>query len=170
MMLRYKIQRLKWKFNAFVGAVGCNLIRWAGRDSNYLRHIESEWEFTFPQRCGMQDRIRDSVLNVAAVFALEGHSGSSAPYTVGLIEKALSFEPFGPLTGAEAEWDEPYDGEGTRQNKRCSHVFQDASGAAYDIEGRIFSEPGGVCFTNSESRVPVTFPYTPKREYVDVPA
>jgi len=31
-------------------------------------------------------------------------------------------------------------------------------------------EPDGSCFTSFGSRTPVTFPYTPTTEYVDVPA
>ena len=43
------------------------------------------------------------------------------------------------------------------------------NGEAYDGEGRIFRDPDGSCFTSIDSRVPVTFPYVPKREYVDRP-
>lgn len=57
----------------------------------------------------------------------------------------------------------------THQNKRCSHVFKDKDGNAYDIDGKVFREPDGCCFTSKDSFVPVTFPYTPKTEYVDVP-
>ena len=62
-------------------------------------------------------------------------------------------------------------GDGVFQNNRCLRVFKDKNrfnGQAYDIEGRIFREPDGGCYTSSDSCVPVTFPYTPKREYVDV--
>jgi hypothetical protein len=61
------------------------------------------------------------------------------------------------------------------QNKRCFSVFKDHKGA-YDSNGKIFTE---TCvdengeefessFSNKDSRVPVTFPYTPKTEYVHV--
>jgi hypothetical protein len=56
------------------------------------------------------------------------------------------------------------------QNNRCCHVFKDNAGNAYDIDGKIFREPDGACYTSRDSRVPVTFPYTPVREYVDVEA
>ena len=101
------------------------------------------------------------------VFAEEGHSGSSAGYAIGLLEKLLRFEPLQPLTGEDSEWFDH--GDGVFQNTRCSHVFKE-NGEAYDIDGIIFREPDGSCFTNFKSRVPVTFPYVPKREYVDVPA
>ncbi len=32
----------------------------------------------------------------------------------------------------------------------------------------IFREPDGACYTSFESRVPIEFPYTPERTYVDV--
>lgn len=66
------------------------------------------------------------------------------------------------------EWTEA--SEGVFQNRRCSRVFKDAAGSAYDINGKVFVEPNGVGFTSSDSRVPVTFPYVPATEYVNVPA
>ena len=113
--------------------------------------------------------IQENVLEIAEVFASQGHSGFSASFCADLLEKALRHEPFGPLTGEDWEWNEV--GPGMFQNNRCNHVFKDASlfdGQAYDIDGRIFREPDGLCYTNRDSRVPVTFPYTPTREYVDV--
>ena len=115
----------------------------------------------------IQKMVSEDVLELLEVFSKQGHSGSSAPYIAGLFHKLAMFEPLGPLTGADSEWVEV--GEGVFQNARCSHVFKE-NGQAYDSEGRIFREPDGSCFTNRDSRVPVTFPYTPKREYVDRPA
>jgi hypothetical protein len=111
--------------------------------------------------------ICENVLELLEVFSAQGHSGSSAPYCISMFEKLASFEPLCPLTGEDGEWSEVSDG--VYQNKRCSHVFKE-NGQAHDIEGRIFRDPDGSCFTNRDSRTPVTFPYTPKREYVDVPA
>ena len=85
---------------------------------------------------------------------------------VTLFEKVARFEPLTPLNGDEDEWNEV--GEGVFQNRRCDRVFKE-KGGAYDSEGKIFREPDGDCFTSIDSHVPVTFPYTPKREYVDVP-
>lgn len=115
--------------------------------------------------------IQENVLELLRVFSEQGHSGSSAPYCVGMFKKLAMYEPLGPLTGEDNEWHEV--GDGVFQNTRCSHVFKQADrfdGQAYDINGRIFREPNGACYTSSESRVPVTFPYTPKSEYVDVAA
>lgn len=122
----------------------------------------------------MQAAICDHVLKLLEVFADEGHSGSTAPYTVSLFEKLAMFEPIVPLTGEDWEWVEV--GPGVFQNKRCSHVFKNRdcfNGQAYDIQGIVFydwyTDEDGVKskshFTCGDSHVPITFPYTPKTEY-----
>lgn len=111
--------------------------------------------------------LAEAVMKLIEVHSAEGHSGFSNGMAVNLFERLARFEPITPLTGADDEWVEV--GTDVWQNRRCSHVFKNTEGA-YDIDGRIFRRPNGVSFTSSESRVPVTFPYTPTREYVDVPA
>jgi hypothetical protein len=127
------------------------------------------------QRAGLFDKdgdyggmLGDAVMKMIRVFADEGHSGYSAGMAVSIFEKVARFEPLTPLTGADDEWMEV--GGDSWQNVRCSHVFKGADGKAYDIQGKVFREPGGSCYTGYDSRVYVTFPYTPKIEYVDVPA
>ena len=123
----------------------------------------------------MQEMICKHVLKLLKVFSGEGHSGTSAPYAISLFEKLAKFEPVAPLTGEDWEWNDVSDHMGriTYQNKRCSHVFKDEDGV-YDIDGIVWYEwhndtENNVLykshFTNFESRVPVTFPYTPKTEY-----
>ncbi|MFA6134695.1 MAG: hypothetical protein WC869_11835 [Phycisphaerae bacterium] len=136
---------------------------------NLVRHAEEEL-----RRAGLFDADSDyggmmgpAVLNMVRQFSDEGHSGYSAGLAIAAFKKVAAFEPLTPLTGDDSEWVEYEPGQ--FQNRRCSHVFKTADGA-YDIDGRIFREPDGACFTNGDSRVPVTFPYTPKREYIDVPA
>jgi hypothetical protein len=115
----------------------------------------------------MQDMIEAHILKMVELFSQEGHSGSSAPYCINILNKVLRFEPLTPLTGDADEWNEV--GEGMWQNRRCSHVFKDgADGQAYDIQGRVFTDPDGCSFTSRDSRVEVQFPYTPKIEYVRV--
>ena len=109
---------------------------------------------------------RESVLSVIRAFSLCGHSGGSAPPTIATIHSLLQYKPLGPLTGEDEEWNEVVDN--TFQNRRCSHVFKDADGEAYDIQGKIFREPNGATYTSIDSRVPVVFPYTPASEYVNV--
>ena len=138
--------------------------------SNYRTHAEREfkaagWDF---EKDAMQKMMCEQVLELLDLFASHGHSGFSAPYAVNLFKKLALFEPIVPITGEDWEWNEV--GEGVFQNKRCSHVFRQADrfdGQAYDIEGKVFRDPDGGCYTNSDSFVPVVFPYTPKKEYVD---
>lgn len=136
----------------------------------------------------MQAAICEHVLQLLRVFSDEGHSGTSAPYAIDLFKRLAAFEPLVPLTGEDWEWAEFQDG--VFQNKRCSHVFKQAdrfNGQAYDINGIVFYEwnerpldedeagfPGTRRFkshyTNRDSCVPITFPYTPKTEYREMPA
>lgn len=173
MQLRHKIAGWKYRLNAGVGDLGRRLVRWSQRDSNYLRHAKDEWAIAFP-RTGdadgdrMQALVGENVLDMVALFGLQGHSGFSASYAQRYIEKALRFEPFSPLTGVDSEWGEPFDYNGCSQNKRLSRVFRDADGRAYDIEGKVFEEPSGARYTGKNSRVYITFPYTPTTEFVKV--
>lgn len=134
----------------------------------------------------MQEMICRHVLALLDVFSGEGHSGSTAPYTINMFKALASFEPLVPLTGEDWEWSEVSERMGSRcwQNKRASRVFKDEDGRAYDIDGKVFwewserplmddeegypgmSEPYKSYYTCRESRVYVTFPYTPKTEYV----
>ena len=133
-----------------------------------------------------QQAICEDVLNLLMAFSNQGHSGSSAPYTINLFKQLAMFEPIVPLTGEDWEWsDVRHNGDGSihYQNKRCSHVFKDGEGQAYDIDGKVFWEwsdrllsedeegyPGVDTFksyyTSRDSRVYITFPYTPNTEYV----
>ena len=154
--------------------------------TNYERHAKDEFRAAgWTDDDGkfndeMQELICNHVLKLLDVFHDEGHSGSSAPYAINLFKKLASFEPIVPLTGEDWEWVNVAEQNGGPlwQNKRCSHVFKDNDGA-YDINGIVFydwyvNEEGDKhksYFTSRESRVPVTFPYTPTteyREYVDV--
>lgn len=107
----------------------------------------------------------ENVIELLEVFAKQGHSGSSAPFAISLFKSLANYEPISPLTGEDDEWFEYAPGH--FQNIRCGHVFKDSEGV-YDSEGKIFRHKNGACFQSNDSRVPVTFPYTPKREYIDI--
>ena len=126
----------------------------------------------------MQESLCNHVLKLIEVFSKEGHSGSTAPYTIEMFRKLASFEPIAPLTGEDWEWVEigEFNGNRTFQNKRCSHVFKDTAGA-YDIDGVVFyewlvdkktGEKYKSYFTSFESRIPVVFPYTPQKVYKEM--
>lgn len=118
----------------------------------------------------MQSAMNRCLLQIVKVFARQHHSGFSAGYAIGCLEKLLRYEPLSPLTGDDDEWTDigEMNGAPMWQNKRCSHVFKDGDGRAYDINGKVFTDPQGCSYTGSGSRVFVTFPYTPTTEYVAV--
>lgn len=118
----------------------------------------------------MQDMICRHVIKLLNVFYGEGHSGSSAHYAIDLFEKLAKFQPIAPLTGGDGEWMQV--GNDMWQNLRCSNVFKNDAGEAYDVDGIIFWEWCGTkedqyksYYTNRESHTKVTFPYYPKSEY-----
>ena len=133
---------------------------------NLVDHAKKELAFL---KTGdeMNDAMYDHLIHMVSEFEKEGHSGFSANYAIAHLEKLLRFEPIGPLTGESHEWN--HVAENLWQNNRCSRVFMDDEGNAWDIEGRVFIEPNGTAFTSGDSHIPVTFPYTPTREevYVD---
>jgi hypothetical protein len=148
------------------------LIVWMQDGGGLMAHgrFELRKQLAAPQ--GSPDRwMADDLMQMLAVFSSHGHSGYSASYAVSAFTDLARFQPLGPLTGEPDEWFDH--GDGLMQNRRCGHVFKQPdrfNGQAYDLDGRVFREPNGACYTNSDSMVPITFPYTPKREYVDVPA
>jgi hypothetical protein len=125
----------------------------------------------------MNRMMRKHIMHMIKEFSEEGHSGFSANYAIGILEKLLRFDPLTPLTGEDDEWVDVGYGDGSTphyQNKRASRVFKDADGSAYDIDGKVFwdwyTDPEtGVKskshFTCKESRVAVEFPYTPTTVY-----
>ena len=133
-----------------------------------LSYAEREMQLAWPDAEPMQDMVKANVLELLKAFADQGHSGMSAPYVIGVFEKLAKFEPLTPLTGEDAEWMEV--GEGIFQNIRYGSVFKEGKdGEAYWIDGRIFRDADGYCYTNKDSRVPVAFPWVkPEPEIVDI--
>lgn len=134
----------------------------------------------------MQELLCTQVLELLELFSTHGHSGTTAQYAINLFEKLAKFEPLAPLTGEDWEWGElDYSDDMQYQNKRCSHVFKDSDGRAYDTQGKVFWEwaerpldedeedyPGvskfKSHFTSGDSRVYIDFPYTPVSEYIEI--
>src|SRR3546814_19651847 len=102
------MHHLRYRADAAIGEIGRRLIRFSQRNSNYLSHAKDEWAIAFPGDDEMQAQMGEHVLDMVAMFGLEGHSGFSASYARQYIDKALRFEPFSRLTGAESEWGAPY--------------------------------------------------------------
>ena len=110
----------------------------------------------------MQQAINKNILELIDVFSNQHHSGFTASYVIDILQRLLHYKPLTPLTGEDDEWEDVtsygYDTP-TFQNKRCSAVFKDDKGA-YWVEGKIFSSDlGHTWYTNSDSCVPVTFPF-----------
>lgn len=156
--------------------------------SNYREHALTEFRaagWTDENgvfKDGMQKAICNHALKLLDVFAEEGHSGSSAPYAVNLFKKLALFETVAPLTGEDWEWnlicDERTNGVEVYQNKRCSAVFKQTDrfgGQPYYLEAVVFwewhrdsetGEPYKCYYTSRDSSQTITFPYSPKTEYV----
>jgi hypothetical protein len=144
--------------------------------SNLLLHAKDELNrigMTEDSSDEMNVAMRKHILHMMNEFAEEGHSGFSAPYAISILTKLMDFKPLSPLTGEDDEWNnlvENYEPVPHWQNKRKSSVFKNADGTCYDIDGKVFWEwcmpyeegekPYKSYYTNRDSRVPVTFPYT----------
>ena len=140
----------------------------------------------------------EAVMALIKVFSEQKHSGMSAGVCTDLFVELAQFKPLTPLTGKDDEWDDITDhylvakviskgvpdspetdelvdqinrdtGPQGRQyqNKRCSRVFKDETGT-YDSKGKLFRLKDGGLVQRRESRVYITFPYTPKTEIVEV--
>lgn len=152
------VQRLRWKY--FPPKSGMEM--WAEKE---LARLLGD-----PDGDDLQRIMNKHLLKMIRQFGREGHSGGSAGYAIWALGKLLSWEPLTPLTGEDSEWNDISDMSGGPmwQNNRCGRVFKGADGRAYDIDGKVFREPSGVSFTNFDSRVYVTFPYTPATKIIDV--
>jgi hypothetical protein len=144
------------------------------KESGFVQHALSEFIYAgWMDEDGkfndeMQEMLCLNILELLEVFSEQGHSGFSAPYLIAVLETLMKFEPLTPLTGSDDEWVDH--GGGHFQNKRCSRVFKQPDrfgGQAYDLEGKVFRKDG-VSFTCGDSLVPVSFPYAPQVEYVDL--
>jgi hypothetical protein len=139
-----------------------SIINYAKNELNVIGMLNSTDE--------MNVSMANHILHMVEEFSKEGHSGFSASYAISILEKLLRYQPLCPLTGDDSEWVEVMNG--VYQNTRCFRVFKE-NGQAYDSEGTIFydivKDDNGkefkVCFTSSESRKVIEFPYTPTQEY-----
>lgn len=104
------------------------------------------------------DAVAKAILDLIELFASQGHSGFTAPYTANVFNRLAMYKPLTPLTGEDSEWNEIE--SGLYQNKRYSAVFKEKDGTAYNVEGKIFTDDGEVWYSNRDSRIDITFPYT----------
>ena len=124
-----------------------------------IAYAERELALIGKDEEGLQDRINQDILEIVKAFGAQGHSGFSASYALGILDRLLRFKPITPLTGEADEWHEVR--TGCLQNKRCSSVFME-DGKAHDIDGITVSDDGGITwFHSGRFRKEVTFPYRP---------
>lgn len=139
--------------------------------SDFIDYAKRELERAFPDKSDeLQQLAIKCVIELLETFDKQGHSGFSALYVLKLFERLSCWKPIMPLTGEDDEWvDVDYE-ENLQQNKRYFSVFRTNhdNSTAYDIGGRVFIDEDGSCYTNRDSRVPVTFPYAvpDKTEFV----
>lgn len=118
------------------------------------------------------DEVAKAILDLIKLFASQGHTGFTAPYTINAFKRLAMYKPLSPLTGKDDEWNEIE--PGFYQNKRYSAVFKkEKDSRAYNVDGKIFTDDGGeTWYSCKESRVDVEFPYVvpdePEEVYLNV--
>lgn len=113
-------------------------------ESNLVRHARRELA-----ALGNGPEINDHVLEMVAIFSAAGHSGFSAMYTIGLLERLLRFENLTDLTDDPDEWlHHDYDHSGWKhgiyQNVRNGEAFSFNGGKTYYLLSETEAVPGGV--------------------------
>jgi hypothetical protein len=91
------------------------------------------------------------MLEILHKFFAQWDSGGAVAVASGALARLIAGQPLGPLTGEDREWldvSQYGNGEPVFQNARCSSVFKDGTGKAYDIDA-------------GNDRAPITFPYDP---------
>jgi hypothetical protein len=94
-----------------------------------------------------------------------------------ILDKMVNFLPVTPLRGEDDEWDEI--SPGNFRNKRYPDVIktnEESINQSFDTARKVFcsskkdaeGKEETIFFTNHESSVPITFPYMPEKEYVEV--
>lgn len=162
--IKEQVRELAYKYRV-LKRPKCALILHAEREFRALSYVPPE----LSQEDGPDEWMQKNVVELLTVFSRQGHSGSSAACAAALFDKLVRYAPLLPLLGGDDEWMEV--GPEVWQNIRCSHVFKEATrfnGQAYDIQGKVFIDADGVCYTSRDSFVLITFPYTPITEYVHV--
>jgi hypothetical protein len=108
--------------------------------SNLVEHAKRELDkIGMTENSDDIDKLgRDGVLELVQVFADQGHSGGSAPWMIGVVEKLLRFEPLSELTDDPEDWIRIHDGisgepDGLWQNRRDGRAFSKDGGRTYTL-------------------------------------
>ena len=123
--------------------------------------------------------IQENVLELLEVFSKQGHSGSSAPYTINMFKKLANFDPIAPIMCTDDEWNDvgEFGNDDTFQNNRCGSIFkQGKNGKPYYLDAIIWKNQNGTTYTGSSfnskrerilSRQYIKLPFQPKSFYID---
>jgi hypothetical protein len=126
-----------------------------------------------------------AVLELMEVFTKQGHSGMSAPLVADIFQKLANYEPLGPITGKDEEWNSLDYGDGIKyQNKRSSGLFKTSDGKVTYVSSIVKRSPNGTTWTGPlyltredaindvnmirSSQEIKGFPFIPKTFYIDV--
>jgi hypothetical protein len=99
------------------------------------------------------------MLEILDKFFEQWDSGGAVAVASDVLARLVAGQPLGPLTGNDSEWVDVSQwsaGETVFQNARCSSVFKDGTGKAYDINA-------------GNNRAPITFPYDPTTRLPQMP-
>lgn len=150
---------MKYKIKHWIKKTCLSIFVRLSEDSNYIKHCKNEVPKWLKGEEGPNRWVAEGTIELLAVLDYQGHSGASIGFALNFFERMAMFKPWGPLTGEEHEWAEPYDEKGTRQNKRYSKIFLRKDGTAYNIQGRIFHDGDHDYYTSGDSFVDIEFPY-----------
>lgn len=157
----------------------CWRLLWA-KPSHTIEHAKRELRLAFEPEPeynildrGLADFVTRDCLEILTVMGTQRHSGMGRYVMRDLIGRLCVHDVLSPLQDTPDDWQVISLGsENVLQHRRCGHVFRQIDGdtvITYDSEGKVFRDSEGGTYTSFESRVPVTFPYTPMRVYIDVP-
>lgn len=120
--------------------------------------------------------LAESVMKMLAVFAGQGHSGSSAKRVTDIFNRLAQYEPLTPIQGGDDEWfqhDNPLDGN-IVQNSRCYPLFKHKDTRVVTYNDAIVWRTekghtyGGWADNISSSQEIRGFPFTPRTFVIDV--
>jgi hypothetical protein len=119
-------QQVKNKINKFISDVCIRIIRYQNKSCNLVRHAISEFDYSFKdwRDDDLQKLICDQIIDILSILNTQGDSGFSIKYKQKLLNKCINFEQISKLTFSDNEFCEPYDLNGSQQNKRNSAIFK----------------------------------------------
>ena len=154
-------------------------------ENNLINHAKKEFKILgYPpmEECDDDPNkwIQENVLELLEVFHKQGHSGTSAKFTIDYFKKLASFEPLSPLTFDDNEWNDVMDN--VYQNNRLSSVFKAGKdGIPYYIYGIVFRDksndytytgrainPDTGEYVSSSQNIDTNKKFAPKTFYIDV--